>query len=78
MYPVPALPELTLPEAAAAFVELDPTSEGGATAIVEMVTIPKAEYERLLKDSDLLACMYMVGVDNWIGINEAHELHQGA
>lgn len=37
----------------------------------EMVTIPKSEYKRLLKDSDWLACLEAAGVDNWSGIEEA-------
>ena len=40
----------------------------------EMVTISKAEYERLL-DRDLwLDYLEAAGVDNWDGISYAHEL----
>jgi hypothetical protein len=31
----------------------------------ETVTIPKAEYDRLVKDSDKLAGLEAGGVDNW-------------
>jgi hypothetical protein len=41
------------------------------SAAKEMVTITKAEYDRLVKDSDWLACLDAAGVDNWQGIEEA-------
>ena len=37
----------------------------------EMVTITKAEYDRLLKDSMWLGYLGAAGVDNWQGIDEA-------
>jgi hypothetical protein len=40
----------------------------------EMVTISKAEYESLLKDSELLSCLEAVGVDNWCGWDDAMEM----
>jgi hypothetical protein len=38
---------------------------------VETVTIPKAEYERLLRRDEWLDCLEAAGVDNWSGIEEA-------
>jgi hypothetical protein len=43
---------------------------------IETVTIPKSQYERLLKDSDWLGCLEAAGVDNWQGIDMAHEMHR--
>ena len=40
----------------------------------EMVTIPKSEYEWLLKKSDWLETLEAAGVDNWSGIEYAYEL----
>lgn len=40
----------------------------------EMSIITKKEYEDLLKDSRLLACLHMSGVDNWEGYDNAIEL----
>lgn len=40
----------------------------------ETVTITKAEYERLLKDSDFLGCLEACGVDNWCGYSDAWEM----
>lgn len=47
--------------------------KGGNTSI-EMVMIPKAEYEKLLKRDEWLDCLEQAGVDNWSGIDYAHEL----
>ena len=41
---------------------------------VEMVTIPKAEYERLLKSVEWLECLEAAGVDNWSGFDEARSI----
>lgn len=41
---------------------------------VEMVSIPKTEYESLLKRDDWLACLEQAGVDNWSGWDYACEL----
>jgi hypothetical protein len=38
---------------------------------VEMVTIKKVEYERLLERDDWLSCLESAGVDNWQGMEEA-------
>lgn len=45
------------------------TDNKGETA--ETVTISRAEYLRLERDSQWLACLEMAGVDNWAGIEEA-------
>ena len=44
---------------------------------VEMVTIPKAEYERLLKSVEWLECLEAAGVDNWSGFDEARAILNG-
>ena len=41
----------------------------------EKVTISKAEYERLLEDSDFLSCLEACGVDNWVGYSDAWEMY---
>ncbi len=38
----------------------------------ETVTIPKEEYESLLKDSDFLSALEAFGVDNWDGYHDAY------
>lgn len=38
---------------------------------VEMITIPKSEYDRLCEDSLMLNCLEAAGVDNWDGFDEA-------
>lgn len=40
----------------------------------ETITITLAEYKKLLKDQEWLECLNAAGVDNWRGIEEAHEL----
>jgi len=40
----------------------------------EMITITKVEHDRLVKDSEWLACLDAAGVDNWSGIEEAQEM----
>lgn len=45
-------------------------SQGGE----ETVTIPREEYESLLEDSKWLSALENAGVDNWSGIEFAHEL----
>lgn len=45
-----------------------------STAKNEFVTISKAEYESLLEDSLWLECLNAAGVDNWSGIDYAHDL----
>ncbi len=44
---------------------------------VEMVTIPKALHEQLLRDSELLNCLRRAGVDNWLGWDDAIEMLNG-
>ena len=39
-----------------------------------MVTISREEYERLQADSALLNALMSVGVDNWDGWDQAHEV----
>lgn len=40
----------------------------------ETITIPKAEYDRLIRDSELLGCLEACGVDNWGGWGDAIEM----
>lgn len=40
----------------------------------EMVTITKSEYDDLVESQKWLACLESAGVDNWSGIDYAHEL----
>ena len=40
----------------------------------ETVTISKSEYNRLLKDSQLLVGLLAAGVDNWSGYDEVIEM----
>jgi hypothetical protein len=61
---------------------IEPLNEASTVAVVgsvtppvvEMVTITKAEYERLLEDSHWLQCLQAAGVDNWIGFDDAREI----
>lgn len=46
--------------------------------LLETVTITKAEYERLLADSEWLSCLESAGVDNWEGYDEARNLRAQA
>lgn len=48
---------------------MDPTN-------IEMVTITKAEYTRLLKRDDFLGCLEACGVDNWSGFDDARSLQR--
>ena len=43
-----------------------------------MVEITANEYAELLNESNILACLYAAGVDNWEGYDEAMELRDGA
>lgn len=40
---------------------------------IEMVTIPRDEYNTLLSESAFLNCLYNAGVDNWDGYEYAQE-----
>lgn len=40
----------------------------------ETVTIPKSEYDQLIKDSNFLECLRGAGVDNWDGYSFAWEM----
>ena len=40
------------------------------------ITISEEEYDSLLKDSILLNCLQMMGVDNWDGYDDAIEQYQ--
>jgi len=44
----------------------------------QMVSIPASEYAILLNESDVLACLYAAGVDNWEGYDEAMEMRDEA
>jgi hypothetical protein len=41
---------------------------------VEMVSITKAEYDRLVERDDWLGWLEAAGVDNWQGIDEARDM----
>lgn len=41
---------------------------------LETVTIPKKEYDELVRDSVFLGCLEGAGVDNWDGYSEAYRL----
>lgn len=41
---------------------------------METVTIPKSEYDRLVKDSEWLSCLEAAGVDNWSGYDCALDI----
>lgn len=45
---------------------------------VEMVTIPKSEYDDLLKRDEWLNWLECAGVDNWDGIEEAMRMRHEA
>ena len=40
------------------------------------VILLKKDYDRLLKDSQWLGCLEEAGVDNWSGIDFAHEINE--
>lgn len=40
------------------------------------VILLKKDYDRLLKDSQWLGCLEEAGVDNWSGIDLAHEINK--
>lgn len=42
-------------------------------AVMDSVQVPRAEYEKLKKDSRFLGKLFMAGVDNWDGYSEACE-----
>jgi hypothetical protein len=48
----------------------------GPDTQVEMVTIPREEYESLLTRSRWLECLEAAGVDNWDGIDEALRINR--
>lgn len=48
----------------------------GPDVTVEMVSIPRDEYERLLTRSRWLECLEAAGVDNWDGIDEALRINR--
>jgi hypothetical protein len=45
---------------------------------IEMVTIPKSEYDQLCKDAEWLGWLEAAGVDNWDGIEEAMQMRNEA
>lgn len=49
---------------------------GGPDVTVEMVTIPREEYESLLTRVRWLECLEAAGVDNWEGIDEALRINR--
>jgi chemosensory pili system protein ChpA (sensor histidine kinase/response regulator) len=63
-------------QAAAAEAERQRIANTPAPQPVEMVTIPKAEYERLLERDEWLSCLEAAGVDNWQGIDEAIQIRK--
>ncbi|MCP4410893.1 MAG: RecBCD nuclease inhibitor [Gammaproteobacteria bacterium] len=44
---------------------------------MDTVTIPKAQYDKLVTARDLLNALYAVGVDNWDGYTEARNEIEG-
>lgn len=40
----------------------------------ETITIPLAQYKQLLKGQEWLNALEQAGVDNWQGIEQAHEI----
>ena len=44
----------------------------------EMITITKAEYDRLCEDSEWLSYLEGAGVDNWEGFDEAWAMRDEA
>lgn len=44
----------------------------------QMVTIPKAEYDQLAKDSEFLDALKTCGVDNWEGYSDACAMMEDA
>ena len=44
----------------------------------QMVSIHDSEYEQMNNESDVLACLYAAGVDNWEGYDEAMEMRDEA
>lgn len=45
-----------------------------STTNKETITITKEEYDELLERDKFLTCLENAGVDNWDGIEYAHEL----
>lgn len=43
---------------------------------VEMVTIPKYEYEELLDALEFLQCLEACGVDSWDGYDTAADMYE--
>ena len=43
----------------------------------EMIEITKKEYDDLIEDSDFMRALEAAGVDNWGGMDYAHELMGG-
>lgn len=41
----------------------------------ETITITLAQYKKLLKDQEWLNALEQAGVDNWSGLEQAHEIH---
>jgi len=42
-------------------------------ASTKTITIPQAEYDHLIDDSEFLECLRVAGVDNWEGYSDAQE-----
>ena len=47
-------------------------------ATTETVTIPKSEYDELLRRDDWLSWLEAAGVDNWEGMDEAISMRNEA
>ena len=43
---------------------------------VNMITIPRAVYDGLMRDRNWLMCLEDAGVDNWVGYDEARQLYK--
>jgi len=44
----------------------------------QMITITRAEYDRLCEDADWLMWLEAAGVDNWVGFDEARNMRDEA
>ncbi|MEW5249929.1 hypothetical protein [Microbulbifer discodermiae] len=44
----------------------------------EMIEIRKSELDRLRERDDWLSCLEAAGLDNWDGMDLAHEIHEAS
>ncbi|OUA16753.1 hypothetical protein BK776_30820 [Bacillus thuringiensis serovar aizawai] len=55
-------------------LDINIEEKGEENVTEETVTISRAEYLRLLEDSEFLSCLEAAGVDNWGGYGDAWEM----